>query len=187
MNFQDALTEASRFHDQPKGRWEQAISVAITTNQRGWTGQPGSSKTGMIVSYAHGQLTYVRPASHTPSAKLWGWFETSRGAYLPYMFDNRGSHWPGQPGGGGSFGTLGTPQPFDSRQADKLGFSIIGDPANPTATFTLHSWNDARFEVELTPLGDILVGTGPAIGNSAGTQTAVYTVAFEISYNLLPA
>ncbi|WP_280310369.1 hypothetical protein [Nocardia abscessus] len=187
MNFADVMAEARRFHDHlpgekhhTPGRYNQDLWVAITTNQQGWGGPiDPNAKLGMIVSYARGQVQYARaPLPKHPWTQMWDRLETSRGTGLKYVFDNRVNSWPAEPG------QLGGPrQPFNTRQADSLGFEISGDPVKPTATFTLRSWGNAKFEVPLTSMGGILVGTGPAIGNAAGIDKAVYTVAFEISYS----
>ncbi|MGV9337007.1 hypothetical protein [Nocardia sp. NPDC003726] len=180
MNFEEVMAQASQFHQKPNALYLQQLLVTITTNQRGQSGTPGSGvKKGMIASYAQGALQYVegpRLPKHLYT-KMVDRLETPPSANLSYLFDNRQGYWPDEPDASDT-----AEQPFDSHQADKIGFSIAGDPKNPKATFTLRSWGNASFDVELTPLGDILIGTGPAIGNAAGTQTAVYTIAFEVFY-----
>lgn len=188
MNFTDALEEAARFAANPSPGTTQRISMHIATNQAGWVGaaQRGVTPAGAVVSYASGPVSYFAPGSFGKYGRLPARLATPSKQGLPYLFSNRNAFWPAANGGGGGFGTTGVQQPFDANSADLLGVSVSrGLLGSVEGHFTLRTWGDAKFTVPFTELGGILVGEGPAIGNAAGIETAVYTLSVEIGYQYI--
>lgn len=68
-------------------------------------------------------------------------------------------------------------QPFDLAQADVLGLRLGVDPSGPSAivTLTFQSWGGATATLtNLAVVDDVLIGTGPSVGNSV--DTALFTL-----------
>jgi len=137
------------------------VEVSLATNQ------PGG-----IVSYATGSLIY-HPASFVGAVYRLERFSTTTGASLKYYFSDR-RRLIDQPVPGGFVPTAR--QPFDADASDNLGLSLTPSESGLAAKFTLHSWQNVTFTVVLNPLGELLAGLGPTIGNTRGQ--AGYLLAF---------
>jgi hypothetical protein len=186
MNFHDALKEAARFAKSPTPGFHQIVAVSISTGQAGWIGPPTRESVGSsVASYARGQLSYFELGIFGKYKLIPERLATPSKQGIPYLFDNRKDFWPTKPVPFGQLPTQGVIQPFDAKSADSLGISISAIGTDVTAYFTLRTWDNAKFSVELKPFGGVLVGEGPAIGNTAGTSIAVYTVSFDIGYTYL--
>jgi len=162
-NFDQLLKELRELGDRA------TVHVTLVTNQD-----------NQIVSYATGSLVYHH--HHLQAEGLPLDVETlasDPNEPLRYLFSDRllDIDPPPLPG---SFGH--TPrQPFSANAADKLGMSfagIISIRTNPvTIQLTLLSWGNATFTVELAPIGNLLYGTGEAVGTL--TNSAAYVVSFD--------
>ncbi len=143
-----------------------SIGVTIVTNQD-----------NDIASYATGSLFYHAASMVGPfwrPARL----STSGGTPLKFYFSDRmlDIDPPGPPGGFGH----SPRQPFSANSIDNLGVSIslmLSLSVTRVVKFTLHSWENATFSIPMEKRGNLLVGTGPAIGNL--TDNAVYLMSFN--------
>jgi hypothetical protein len=156
MNIDQVLTKALELGQGAK------VDVTLVTNQ------PSG-----VVSYATGQLVYY-PASQIGTIYRFERLSTSRGDALKYYFSDR-------------LRDVDPPQlvplprqPFNVDATDKLGMSLSKSLSGMAAKFTLVSWQNTTFTVVLNPLGDLLVGLGPAIGNQPGQ--AAYVISFARVY-----
>jgi hypothetical protein len=155
MNIEQVFTKARQLGDGA------GVEVSLATNQ------PGG-----IVSYATGMLTYY-PAIFNGAVFRLERLSTTGAEPLKYYFSDRKRQI--DPQVPGTFGT--TPrQPFNADAIDRLGLSLSRSGSGIAAKFTLLSWQNATFTVVLNPLGDLLVGLGPCIGNAPGQ--AGYMLAF---------
>ena len=162
-NFDQILKELRELGDRA------TVHVTLVTNQD-----------NQIVSYATGNLVYHHHQIHVEGLLLdVETLASDPNEPLRYLFSDRMLDIDPPPPPG-SFGH--TPrQPFSANAADKLGMSfagIISIRNNPvTIHLTLLSWGNATFTVELAPLGNLLYGTGEAVGTL--TDSAVYVVSFD--------
>lgn len=156
MNLDEVLTKAHELG-------QATVGIALVTNQPGGT-----------VSYAAGRLTYYPPI-FAGSIFRPGRLSNSGGDPLKYYFSDRMRDVdpPPQPGGFGH----SPRQPFNVDATDKLGMSISKFGSSVVVKFTLLSWQNATFAIAVTPLGDLLTGLGPSIGNQPGQ--AAYVVSFS--------
>lgn len=141
-----------------------SIGATIVTNQD-----------NNIASYATGALYYHAASLIGP---IWrpARLSTSGSDPLKYYFSDRMLDID-PPSPSGSFGHSSR-QPFSANSIDKLGVSISLMPGiTRVVKFTLHSWGNATFSVPMEKRGNLLVGTGPSIGNL--TNYAVYLVSFN--------
>ena len=140
------------------------VGVTIVTNQDNG-----------IASYATGSLIYHAFSLIGPFGRA-ARLSTSGGDGLKFYFSDRmlDIDPPGDPGG------FGHPhrQPFSANSIDKLGVSISLLPSNTKVVkFTLLSWGNATFSISMEKRENLLIGTGPAIGNL--TDNAVYLMSFS--------
>ena len=155
VNYDDVLGTLRRLPETTRA-W-----VSLVTNQAGGA---GSETPTTIASYASGPLSHD-PAGRDQPAGL-GRLFTSPGEPLTYLFSNRAL----------------LNQPFNGGAADRLGLEISRRdfPGRLKATFTMHTWEDMRFEVPLEEKADVLVGIGPAVGNSVQVTEAIYVISFSV-------
>jgi hypothetical protein len=126
-----------------------------------------------IVSYGSGILNYVpSPVPSRPDKLV-----TTPGRPIDYYFSNR-------PGSITIEGTV-VAQPFPAGARDRVDLTIGRAPTDfgpgaLTARFTLLSWDNAQFSVEVEAKDSYLVGTGPSIpsGQPDPSRTAFYVFAF---------
>jgi hypothetical protein len=138
------------------------VGVTLVTNQDSG-----------VASYATGDVTYhagslIGPMWRPPR------LSTTGGTALKYHFSDRmlDIDPPPEPG---QFG-ISPRQPFSADAIDKLGISISLMLAPRAVKFTLRSWDNATFSVSMEERGNLLIGTGPPIGNQS--SHAVYVVGF---------
>ena len=140
------------------------VGVTIVTNQDNG-----------IASYANGSLLYHAFSLIGPFGRP-ARLSTTGGEPLKFYFSDRMLNIDPPPPSG-SFGNSAR-QPFSADSIDKLGISISLQFSNVRVVkFTLHSWGNATFSVSMEKRGNLLIGTGPAIGNQ--TDHAVYVISFH--------
>lgn len=126
-----------------------------------------------IVAYATGLLTYraahVEPVNHHATLASLG--TVADKPLAAYFSDRRLDIDPA----GAGFGHLAR-QLFSANALDKLGVSIslIGTPRVLALTFI--SWGGTTARIALEARGNLLMGLGPSLGNSA---QALYVLSFQ--------
>ena len=120
-----------------------------------------------LASYALGQLQYSRVGPFRVEE-----LSTRGGRPLLHLFSNRLFR-VGEPPPPGPILDDRPQQPFSILNADQLGLSfrqqffVRGQPVdpNPVAEFTLLSHANTTITVSTQPMGDLLIGSGPSVGD----------------------
>ncbi len=144
------------------------VGVTLVTNQDAG-----------IVGYATGSLLYHAGLGGIASMKVGGGgfhppsLSTAASAPLTFYFnDRRLDIDPASPAG--SFGHSPR-QPFSANAVDKLGVSVSIGAGAHVMNLTFISWGGGVAHVSMEPRGNVLVGTGPPLGDS---HDAIYVVSF---------
>jgi hypothetical protein len=136
-----------------------------------------SNQDNGIVGYAVGSLVF-HPAVFNPvgggPAQTPAHLSTVPGQELTFYFSDRKLDIDPPPPPG-SFGN-GARQPFNANATEKLGVSIS---LGVIRTMTLAVFN-SQSQLQLQPMGDLLLGLGPSLGNSdRGVFVASFTAPLQ--------
>ena len=146
--------------------FEEALATAKATNGSTINVTVATNQSNGIVSYYTGGFKYFATVKNRIL------FDEYLTGTLECYFSDRILRLPE--------GTFGISQPFSVKSKDQIKLSIHtrgGDGTAALGKFTLLSWGNGKFDIELTKIGDLLYGRGAPVGNF--TNEALYSVSFN--------